>query len=169
MTATQGDFDRRNPAVTAADIAPLVDRLTNRLGPGSLTVPRAVASHVPERAIAFVPPLQKKQPPNDWGATLPPRPIRLLSPPEPIEAMAPVPDDPPLSFRWRHVQHRVAKAEGPERIRPEWWQPSDDGKDTRDYYRVEIEEGRRFWLYRSGLYAQDTTRPPRWFLHGIFA
>ena len=169
MTVTQVDLERRNPAVTAADIAPLVDRLTNRLGPGSLTVPRAIASHVPERAVAFVPPLHKKQPPNDWQTPLPPRPIRLLSPPEPIEAIAPVPDDPPLSFRWRHVQHRVAKAEGPERIRPEWWQPSDDGKDTRDYYRVEIEDGRRFWLFRSGLYAQETTRSPRWFLHGIFA
>lgn len=169
LSAIQGNFDNRHAAVAEADLAPLVDRLTNRLGSGSLTVPRAIASHVPERAVAFAPPLQKKQPPNDWQVDLPPRPIRLLSPPEPIEAIAPVPDDPPLSFRWRHVQHRVAKAEGPERIRPEWWQATDDGKDTRDYYRVEIEDGRRFWLYRSGLYNQETTRPPRWFLHGIFA
>jgi protein ImuB len=172
MTATQADFDRRSHQVAAADLAPLVDRLTNRLGPGSVTVPRPVASHLPERAIAFVPPLQKQKSnerPGDWSTDLPPRPIRLFSPPEPIEALAPVPDDPPLSFRWRHVQHRVAKAEGPERIRPEWWQAMDDGKETRDYYRVEIEDGRRFWLYRSGLYAQDTARPPRWFLHGIFA
>lgn len=173
FTPAQADFDRRHPAVAAADLAPLVDRLINRLGAGSLAVPRAVASHIPEQAVAFVPPLLKKQPPNDWQADLPPRPIRLLSPPEPIEAIAPVPDDPPLSFRWRQVQHRVAKAEGPERIRPEWWQGMDAGvrlrDDTRDYYRVEIEDGRRFWLYRSGLYAQETARAPRWFLHGIFA
>lgn len=169
MTANQADFDHRNTALAEADLAPLVDRLSNRLGAGSLATPRAIPSHVPERAVAFVPPLQKKQPPNEWNADLPPRPIRLLSPPEPIEAIAPVPDDPPLSFRWRHVQHRIAKAEGPERIRPEWWQAIDDEKDTRDYYRVEIEDGRRFWLYRSGLYQQETTRPPRWFLHGIFA
>lgn len=174
INATQVDFERRQAAVAAADLAPLVDRLTNRLGAGSLGVPRAIASHVPERAVAFMPPLQKKQPPNDWGTDLPPRPIRLLTPPEPIDAIAPVPDDPPLSFRWRHVQHRIAKAEGPERIRPEWWQATDDSPrshegDTRDYYRVEIEDGRRFWLYRSGLYSQETTRPPRWFLHGIFA
>lgn len=174
MTATQVDFDQRNAATAAADLAPLVDRLTNRLGTSSLAVARAVASHVPERAVAFVAPLQKKQPPADWSADLPPRPIRLLSPPEPIDALAPVPDDPPLSFRWRHVLHRIAKAEGPERIRPEWWQGMEGGPttregDTRDYYRVEIEDGRRFWLYRSGLYSHETARPPRWFLHGIFA
>ncbi|WP_374385035.1 DNA polymerase Y family protein [Dongia sp.] len=167
IVPTQADFDRRNALLAAADLAPLIDRLTNRLGAGSVTVPQAVASHVPERAVAFVPPLSRHG--NDWSADLPPRPIRLLSPPEPIEAMAPVPDDPPLSFRWRHVQHRVAKAEGPERIRPEWWQQMDARGETRDYYRVEIEDGRRFWLFRSGLYAQDTARPPRWFLHGIFA
>ncbi|MDY0870862.1 Y-family DNA polymerase [Dongia rigui] len=169
MTGVQADFERRHPGIAEADLAPLVDRLTNRLGAGSVTIPRAVASHVPERAVVFTPPMQKKAPGSDWSVDLPPRPIRLLSRPEPIEATAPIPDDPPLSFRWRHMHHRVAKAEGPERIRPEWWQAMDDGKETRDYYRVEIEDGRRFWLFRSGLYAQDTAHPPRWFLHGIFA
>lgn len=169
MKGVQADFERRHSSITEADLAPLVDRLTNRLGPGSVATLRAVASHVPERAVVFASPLQKKAPGNDWSTDQPPRPIRLFSPPEPIEATAPIPDDPPLSFRWRHMHHRIAKAEGPERIRPEWWQPMDDGKETRDYYRVEIDDGRRFWLFRSGLYAQDTTRAPRWFLHGIFA
>jgi len=169
MNSVQADFERRHPGLAEADLAPLVDRLTNRLGTGSVTTPRAVASHVPERAVIFAPPMQKKAPGSDWLTELPPRPIRLFSPPEPIEATAPIPDDPPLSFRWRHMHHRIAKAEGPERIRPEWWQEMDDGKETRDYYRVEIEDGRRFWLFRSGLYAQDTTRAPRWFLHGVFA
>lgn len=169
MNSVQADFERRHPGVAEADLAPLVDRLTNRLGVGSVTTPRAVASHIPERAVVFTPPMQKKTPGSDWSTGLPPRPIRLFSPPEPIEAMAPIPDDPPLSFRWRHMHHRIAKAEGPERIRPEWWQAMDDGKETRDYYRVEVDDGRRFWLFRSGLYAQDTARPPRWFLHGIFA
>ncbi|TDQ83407.1 protein ImuB [Dongia mobilis] len=160
-----------------ADIAPLIDRLGNRFGAQAIARPEAIAGHLPERAVAFVPPLQKRA--ADWQADLPPRPIRLLSPPEPIDAMAPVPDDPPLSFRWRHVLHRVARAEGPERLRPEWWQAADDAAETRDYYRVEIEDGRRFWLYRSGLYQAGRGQagrvqpgrqtPPRWFLHGIFA
>ena len=84
------------------------------------------------------------------------------------------PDAPPVMFRWRHVLHRVARADGPERITPEWWLADNDssGGDTsdgarlRDYYRVEDNKGRRFWLYREGLYRPDA--PPAWFLHGIF-
>ena len=45
----------------------------------------------------------------------------LFARPEPIEAMAEVPDGPPVRFRWRHVLHEVAAAEGPERIAMEWW------------------------------------------------
>lgn len=168
MARRQADMMGRALA-DAAEIAPLIDRLGNRFGNDAIARPQAVASHVPERAVAFVPALRKAGAAEDWQANLPPRPIRLLSPPEPIDAMAPVPDDPPLSFRWRRVLHRVARAEGPERLRPEWWLPADDDAETRDYYRVEIEDGRRFWLYRSGLYRQDRQAPPRWFLHGIFA
>jgi protein ImuB len=60
----------------------------------------------------------------------------------------------------------VARAEGPERIAPEWW--LDDGETrTRDYFRVEDMEGRRFWLYRQGLYGE--AEAPRWFMQGMFA
>ncbi len=38
---------------------------------------------------------------------------------------------------------------------------------TRDYYRIEDMEGRRYWLFRQGLY--EASQPsPRWFMHGIF-
>jgi protein ImuB len=80
--------------------------------------------------------------------------------------MAAVPDGPPAWFRWRRVRHDIARAEGPERIAPEWWRESDDTL-TRDYFRVEDTAGRRFWVYREGLYAHETAHP-RWFLHGIF-
>ena len=40
----------------------------------------------------------------------------------------------------------------------------------RDYYRVEDEEGRRFWLFRAGLPGGvDGDPPPRWFVHGLFS
>jgi len=39
---------------------------------------------------------------------------------------------------------------------------------TRDYFRVEDVRGRRFWLFRHGLYASETDRPD-WYLHGLFA
>jgi protein ImuB len=97
---------------------------------------------------------------------IPERPIRLFPTPEPIEAVAAeVPEGAPASFRWRRVFHRVAASEGPERIAPEWWR---GGEETRDYFRVEDEAGRRFWLYRQGLYG-ETPQGPRWFMHGIFA
>jgi protein ImuB len=92
------------------------------------------------------------------------RPLTLLPIPEPIQAIALVPDDPPLSFRWKEKNHRIAAADGPERIGPEWWR--EGPRKPRDYYRVEDEDGRRFWLYREGLYGAQ--EPPRWFLHGFF-
>ncbi|MEO5338757.1 MAG: DNA polymerase Y family protein, partial [Magnetospirillum sp. WYHS-4] len=101
-----------------------------------------------------------------WPAR--PRPLHLLPWPEPVEAVAPLPDGPPALFRWRRHPHRVARAEGPERIGGEWWlaDPGIPDGEVRDYYRVEDAEGRRFWLYRQGLARPDT--PPRWFLHGFF-
>jgi protein ImuB len=37
---------------------------------------------------------------------------------------------------------------------------------VRDYYRVEDQDGVRFWVFREGLYTPKT--PARWFLHGLF-
>jgi protein ImuB len=97
----------------------------------------------------------------------PTRPIRLLIRPEPVEAMAEVPDGPPVRFRWRQVLHEVAHAEGPERIAMEWWRDAENRALTRDYFRVESREGMRVWLYREGLFRSG--EPTRWFLHGVFA
>ena len=102
----------------------------------------------------------------------PPRPVRLFRPPEPVEAQWVLPDDPPFRFAWRRRPYRVRRADGPERIAEEWW--TADGSlavdAIRDYYRVEDDEGRRFWLFRAGLPGSDPggETPPRWFLHGIF-
>ncbi len=150
------------------DLAVLVDRLANRLGPDNIArfVPRE--SHVPERAVATVPPLANDpatEPVPDWPHR-PPRPVRLLNPPVPVEAMAMVPDNPPLLFRWRGRVHRVVRAAGPERISGEWWH---EDAPARDYYRVEDDTGARFWLFREGLYRDAPDLPPRWFLHGLFA
>ena len=164
----------REAARGSAAVDRLVDRLENRLGPGNVVRLAPVDSHIPERAVTVEPALAPAAD-LDWAAAQP-RPIRLLPCPEPIEAMAPVPDDPPLRFRWRKVEHRVARAEGPERIAPEWWRAGPaDGRPARvrDYYRLEDQDGRRFWVYRDGLYGQaetaDRPEPPRWYIHGVFA
>ena len=102
---------------------------------------------------------------NDDASAVPARPLRLFVRPEPIEALAEVPDGPPLRFRWRRVLHDVAAIEGPERIAPPWWRR--DGGPTRDYFRAEDAQGRRFWLYREGLWGRETQRA-KWFVHGVF-
>ena len=92
------------------------------------------------------------------------RPLTLFSRPQPIETLATVPDGPPIRFRWRRVLREVARAEGPERISGDWL----GGLPTRDYYRVEDKQGRRYWLYREGFYG-ESEETPRWFVHGLFA
>jgi protein ImuB len=166
LAAAQLGLDGEVARSDSADLAALVDRLANRLGMRALARPVLRESHIPERAVRFVAPLAEPQTPARWNAAQL-RPIRLLPRPEPIEAMAPIPDDPPRLFRWRQRAHRVRHADGPERIAPEWWrQPGPSAPESRDYYRVEDEEGQRFWLYRAGFYHTDST--PRWFLHGFF-
>jgi protein ImuB len=92
----------------------------------------------------------------------------MFARPEPVEAIAEVPDGPPMRFRWRRVLHQVAAVEGLERIAMEWWRDDRGNNLTRDYFRVESKEGARVWLYREGLYGRETARP-HWFLHGLFA
>ncbi len=149
---------------SGAEVASLIDALGNRLGFAGLRRLMPRESHVPERAVAAAPPLAVAKRAGGWPA-LPPRPLRLFAPPQPIEAIALLPDQPPVMFRWHARLHRVRHAEGPERIEPEWWRPQDDAAGARDYFRVEDESGRRFWLYRDG-------QPPaggRWYLHGLFS
>ena len=78
----------------------------------------------------------------------------------------PAPDGPPTHFTWRRQSHRVCHAEGPERIGPEWWRRG-SGRRFRDYYRLEDEDGRRFWVFRDGAYEGD--RFAGWYMHGLFS
>jgi protein ImuB len=159
-----------------AELDRLTDRLSARLG--ARRVRRLVAqdSYIPEIAGVCVP-AQMTGTDDGWAdfhrhrtqADLPPRPLRLLMRPEPIEAVAEVPDGPPLRFRWRRALHEVVAAEGPERIEGAWW--SEHGGPARDYFRVEDKSGLRFWLFRAGLYRDlaQGAAAPAWFLHGTYA
>jgi protein ImuB len=100
------------------------------------------------------------------AASVPPRPLLLLPQPEAAEVVALVPEGPPRQFRWRGVLHLVAQADGPERIAPEWWRQI-EGETERDYYVVEDLAGRRFWLYRAGIFGRGEAMP-EWFVHGVF-
>ena len=242
-------------------LSALADRMSARLGDGAVTLRWPVASHLPERSEAFrvfegVWPDWKGRP--ETG----PRPLRLFPVPEPVQVLAEVPDGPPLRFIWRKQTRRVTRADGPERIAPEWWRsfsvcsvadptpsasgdlrptlgrvahstsdceggvlsecstadprppgsPSDcsvadlspsaqgdlrptlgrvphstsdcegagapalGGNSTeqkrlpraKDYYRVEDEEGRRYWIARVGLYHDGRGATPHWVMEGLF-
>jgi protein ImuB len=205
---------------------PLIDRLANRLGFSAVRRLFPIQSHMPERAqkarSAFAGAPSWPEP----GPRKPPRPAFLLSTPEPLAVIAEIPEGPPARFTWRRVTRRVVKAEGPERIAPEWWRelvskahqhtplPPLDGEGggaeatrgegragwgdsiteshelaspptptpprqgegqkeqavlrPRDYYRIEDEDGRRYWVFREGLYQESTDDAPCWYLHGLF-
>ena len=217
LAPAQTTFSRRdglNPQ------APLVDRLASRLSEDAVRRLVPFESHVPERGQTTVSAFDGRRPWAGAKASKPPRPPLLLERPEPLAVLAEVPEGPPARFTWRRVTRAVVKAEGPERIAPEWWLslagrgdaansiPPLDGEGglaasragwgekkpptptspkaksdlptrgryanhptparTRDYYRIEDEEGHRYWVFREGLY-QEQGAAPEWYLHGVFA
>lgn len=147
----------------------LADRLSVRLGEQAVLMTAYRQSHVPERSEALAAfDTRLMQAPPDAPVTGP-RPLRLFSPPEHVEVVAEVPDGPPVRLIWRRVLRKIVRADGPERIAPEWWKLSEKGVRARDYYRVEDDEGRRYWIFRNGLYDDNRGGPPQWFVHGVFA
>ncbi len=156
----------------ADTLAALLDRLGVRLGTERVQRLAPRDRHVPERAQALAP--VAETPPAPWPTLgeRPPRPLLLFDPPQPVAVIAGVPDGPPQRFRWQGRLHEVRLAEGPERIGAEWWLKRQGhrpggAKGTRDYYRIEVTAGQRYWIFRHGLYGE--TADPRWYLHGLFA
>jgi len=175
--------ERTDPAQTglagpdhAEELAHLIDRLGARFGLRRVTRLIPQDTHIPEYAVAAVPAHAARRamaaaPRVEQDTLSAARPLRLFARPEPIEAIAEVPDGPPMQFSWRHITHQVAQVEGPERIAMEWWRDDRGNKLTRDYFRAESVAGTRVWLYREGLYDREIEPPevPRWYLHGLFA
>ncbi|MEP7239305.1 MAG: DNA polymerase Y family protein [Devosia sp.] len=158
-----------------ADLDHLYDRMASRLGPLAVVRQKFVNTHIPEKAVLLEPVVART--PDDPAAGPDPRlrrPLRLLPAPEPIVvSLAEVPDGPPPNMVWRRVTYRFVRSSGPERIAAEWWakapveQPYTEGATARDYYIAEDDGGRRFWIFREGLFG--IAEAPRWFLHGLFA
>ena len=176
----------------AATLDNLYDRMTSRLGPLAVVRNSYVNTHIPEQVVKLEP-VVAPQPVVARVVAPPvtaPRPLRLLPQPEPITVLAEVPDAPPASMVWRRVTYRFVKASGPERIGAEWHRARrklkltadtvakselgdaveryfEEGDISRDYYIAEDDGGRRFWLFRLGLFGIADT--PRWFLQGFFS
>ena len=149
------------------DVAGLLDRLTARLGQDKITWPTLTQTHRPERVEGRIPSLTGARSVAPV-VLIRERPIRILDPAEEVRVIYAVPEGPPSQFRWRRVAYQTVRNAGPERIAPEWWRDR-PGTRLRDYYKVEVQDGRRFWLYREGLLHDGRGDVPRWYLHGLFA
>ena len=177
LTANQLGFDGEGKA--EAELAELVNRLSVRMGADSLRRLVPCDNYIPEQAQLALPAIHHPSPVR-WPAPPegepPLRPLFLFDPPQPVEVIAEVPDGPPHRFRWRRKLHEVRLYEGPERIAAEWWrrkggEHAGQGGLTRDYYRIEDVRGRRYWIFRHGLYSEkpDPRQGPKWYMHGLFA
>ena len=142
-------------------LSELVDSLGVRVSVSGIHRYLPDEHHWPERSLRQATSLTER-PTAPWKADRP-RPLQLLPVPECIEVTAPIPDYPPMLFRHKDKLHKIVKADGPERIEQEWWIQRGQ---HRDYYSVEDEEGRRYWIFRLGHYEDETYQ---WFIHGFFA
>jgi protein ImuB len=157
-----GDLQAR--AHEEKEIGCLIDRLAARFGSHRILVFQPNGTHVPEMAWKAVPAQHVQVSKLLWekirrAEDAPRRPMRLFDPPEPVSLLEENGEPPYLC--WRRTKRAVTQCEGPERIAMEWWR-HETPQPTRDYFRMEDAQGRRYWLYRSG-------EPARWFLHGVFA
>lgn len=165
-------FDERQTSLDANDdrnqkLTQLIDRLSTILGSDRVIRLQPVDSHSPERAQVAIP-AGSEGAAHGWTRITQEskpciRPPLLFARPHPIDVESD--DDCPSTLCWRRVTHSIAFAAGPERIGDEWWR-TPSGYGTRDYYRVESTEGRRFWIFRASVTEQPEVH--KWFLHGLF-
>lgn len=146
------------------DLAPAVDQMVGRAGSAAVFRMAPRESDVPERAVRRADPLDV---PAGWPSWK--RPARLLARPERLSnVVALLPDHPPRRFTWRGMPYKVVAGDGPERIHGEWWRSERELWATRDYFRVEVEGGQRFWVFRRGDGIDAETGDLSWHLHGLF-
>jgi protein ImuB len=158
----------------AAALGELVDTLSERLGESRVVCMQVQESHVPERAafmVAAIDPPRRN--PSTASEVATDRPSQLFAIPEPAEVIAMTPEGPPAWMRWRNREHRLPAASGPHRINSEWWRNAHNNSSNhsggpissgahRDYFRVQDEQGRWLWLFRSASTGS-------WYVHGSWA
>ncbi len=179
------------------DIDRLNDRLASRLGMHAVLRSEMVASHLPERAVRLVPTQAGKAgvlaiPDRKRPLRLLPMPERVTIMAEVPDGLPAsmvwrgqsyrlVKGEGPerLGAEWWRKTMRLKLVEPPtpkkpepgEKPEPPPYIPKLDlfepDAGTRDYYVVEDQEGRRFWVFRQGFYTGEM--PPIWYLHGFFA
>ncbi len=159
------------------ELATLIARLSNRMGPQSVSTLRIQADPRPEHAILPISViasadstvrapqsehlLQRLTEPDpdamlNTERTLA-RPLRLLATPQQI-AGRDSEQRTPERISVLGLQKRIIELHGPERIQTAWWT---DAPCHRDYYRAVTETGGQLWIFRDLLTGV-------WYLHGLF-
>jgi protein ImuB len=156
LKAEQLSLTETNPVGDEESFDALIDRLGMKLGFQEVNRVRICESLLPEHSVEFRPVSDPIAPGSKWP-TYRIRPIRLIDPPMRIEVSILIPGGSPVQFLVGRRQHRIVRSEGPERLAPEWWRDHKSRWGVRDYYRIEDEQGLRFWIFH---HAGD------WFLHG---
>lgn len=140
-----------------AELVDCMDRIRAKLGYSAVLRPQLIESYLPERAFAWTQEIGI----GPITLAVPPRPMALLPMPAEIGVIVTPSHDRegrPVAFTHEKTVHRLRIVVGPERIAGEWW---NGHNRTRDYFDVEDETGRRFWIFR----VNETFK---WYLHGVF-
>jgi hypothetical protein len=87
---------------------------------------------------------------------IPERPLTLLDPPEPVRRLG-------RYFFHGDLRYTIESSTQIERLSGEWW--AEDGGFTRTYYRVRVDSGREFWIFRAQFGADSVGGL---FLHGVY-
>ncbi|HEX4771556.1 MAG TPA: DNA polymerase Y family protein [Bryobacteraceae bacterium] len=145
------------PVNEESSLDALIDRFGMRLGFQEVNRIQICESFLPEYAVKLYPVTGPAAASAEWPAYRI-RPVRLFEPPVRIEVSVVIPGGSPVQVFIGGKRHRLVRCEGPERLTPEWWRDKSSYEDVRDYYRVEDEQGLRFWIFLD--------RSESWFLHG---
>jgi protein ImuB len=156
LMAEQLSLTETNPVGDEESFDALIDRLGMKLGFHEVNRVHVCESLLPEYSVEFRPVSGPATAGSKWPAYRI-RPIRLINPPMRIEVSTLIPGGTPVQFFLGRRQYRIVRLEGPERLVPEWWRDSKPRWEIRDYYRIEDEQGLRFWIFHHA---------GHWFLHG---
>ena len=149
------------PSPTTAALDDLLNQIGGRVGLENITRTHPADSHIPEKEFQVLS-AAWSEPAKDWPDSYKRRPLFLWHP-EPVKA--PQNRRIPIEFKWRGRNLRTLRAQGPERIAPEWWLDDPNWRSgVRDYWQITCREGDLLWLF----YAHGATMPAGWFCQGSF-
>jgi len=166
----------------------MVERLSARLGPQQVLVPKPQADHRPERMQVWQPALQAPRQRPSRNTAEPAKPGRQCCPlqggrqsdtkcakpgGEPIYPGWLLPEPLPLEMDGERpcYQGPLRRLIGPQRVEAGWWGGVEEGGQpaVRDYYVAESPKAGLVWIFRERSTACFAEGEVRWYLQGLYA